>query len=229
MSSWSKRQKEGALLFLAIVFLVVLSLYSYFILYSPAKTENEQMKQAIANERDVLYALRKQAAGQAIANESQGGSHPLQKKVPVKPLEEAVLLQIEKAEVKSGSFVQDVTFTYSDYVIQNPPEHVENVNRLLTEVYLEAASYLDVQKFIDEIEKMERIYVVESITIETPEEVREQTEEQEPMQMTIAFNAFYRPDLIELESEAPKTDAPLPAEKIDPTPFNTGVGQGETK
>ncbi|MFS0575366.1 pilus assembly protein PilO [Sporosarcina sp. 179-K 3D1 HS] len=229
MSSWSKRQKEGGLLFLAIVFLIALCTYSYFLIYAPAKTANEQMKQAIANERDVLFALRKQAAGQAISNETAGGTQPLQRKVPVKPLEEAVLLQIERAEIKSGSFVHDVTFTNSDYVIENPPEHVEHVNRLLTEVYLEAASYLDVQRFIDEIEKMERIYVIESITIDAPEELREMEAEQEPMKMTVAFNAFYRGDLIELAPEAPKTDAPLPAEKVDPTPFNNGVAEEEEK
>ncbi|MEK3934061.1 pilus assembly protein PilO [Sporosarcina sp. FSL W7-1349] len=229
MSSWSKRQKEGALLALAIVFLIALCTYSYFIIYAPAKEANDQMKQTIANERDVLFALRKQAAGQTLSNETSGSSQPLQRKVPVKPLEEAVLLQVEKAEVKSGSFVQDVTFTHSDYVIENPPDHVENVSRLLTEVYLEAASYLDVQKFIDEIEKMERVYVIESIMIDAPEELRDMESEVEPMQMTIAFNAFYRGDLIELEPEAPKTDAPLPADKADPTPYNSGVDREDEK
>ncbi|BAQ11583.1 hypothetical protein OXB_3114 [Bacillus sp. OxB-1] len=229
MSSWSKRQKEGALLALSIVFLIALCLYSYFLIYAPVKEANDQMKQTIANERDVLFALRKQAAGQALSNETSGTSQPLQRKVPVKPLEEAVLLQVEKAEVKSGSFVQDVTFTHSDYVIENPPEHVENVSRLLTEVYLEAVSYLDVQKFIDEIEKMERVYVIESIMIDAPEELRDMESEVEPMQMTIAFNAFYRGDLIELEPEAPKTDAPLPADKADPTPYNSGVVREDEK
>ena len=214
---------------LSIVFLIALCLYSYFLIYAPVKEANDQMKQTIANERDVLFALRKQAAGQALSNETSGTSQPLQRKVPVKPLEEAVLLQVEKAEVKSGSFVLDVTFTHSDYVIENPPEHVENVSRLLTEEYLEAVSYLDVQKFIDEIEKMERVYVIESIMIDVPEELRDMESEVEPMQMTIAFNAFYRGDLIELEPEAPKTDAPLPADKADPTPYNSGVDREDEK
>ena len=44
--------------------------------------------------------------------------------------------------------------------------------------------------------------------------------------MTVAFSAFYRPDLVGLQHEAPKIDAPPPGEKIDPTPFNDGVEVG---
>ena len=118
--------------------------------YAPVKGENEQVKLMLSNEREVMVALRKQeaASGQVDTISSQ----PLQRKVPVKPLEDAVLLQIGQAEIKSGSAVQDIQFTKGEFVIQNPPEQVGNVQQLLTEVSLEADSYLEVENFIDEIE-----------------------------------------------------------------------------
>ena len=166
----------------------------------------------LSNEREVVVALRKQAAvsGQTDTVSSQ----PLQRKVPVKPLEEAVLLQISQAEIKSGSIVQDIRFSPGEFIIQNPPEDVGNVQQLLTEVYLEADTYLEVEQFIDEIEQMERIYIVDSIQFTAPEEIRDDSTVDEPMHMTVAFSAFYRPDLVDLQHEAPKTDAPAPDGKI---------------
>ena len=51
----------------------------------------------------------------------------------------------------------------------------------------------------------------------------------ELIEMTVAFSAFYRPDLVGLQHEVPKIDAPPASEKIDPTPFNDGVEVGDTK
>ena len=76
--------------------------------------------------------------------------------------------------------------------------------QLLTEVSLEADSYLEVENFIDEIERMERIFIVDSINFIAPEETQEQSEADESMQMTVAFSAFYRPDLVDLQHEAPR-------------------------
>ena len=225
MTNLTKRQKEIALVILSSLFFIVLAAYAYFMVYAPVKGENEQVKLMLSNEREVMVALRKQeaASGQVDTVSSQ----PLQRKVPVKPLEDAVLLQIGRAEIKSGSAVQDIQFTKGEFVIQNPPEQVGNVQQLLTEVSLEADSYLEVENFIDEIERMERIFIVDSINFIAPEEIQEQSEADEPMQMTVAFSAFYRPDLVDLQHEAPKTDAPAPEGKNDPTPYNNGTEVGD--
>ena len=75
--------------------------------------------------------------------------------------------------------------------------------------------------------RMERIFIVDSINFIAPEEIQEQSEADEPMQMTVAFSAFYRPDLVDLQHEAPKTDAPAPEGKNDPTPYNNGTEVGD--
>ncbi len=55
-------------------------------------------------------------------------------------------------------------------------------------------------------------------------EIRTSNWTEELIEMTVAFSAFYRPDLVGLQHEAPKIDAPPPEGKIDPTPFNDGAG-----
>ncbi len=167
VTNLTKRQKETALVVLSVLLFISLAAYSYFIVYAPAKETNEQMKLTTSNERDVLFALLKQSASKGQTDTTS--SQPLQRKVPSMPLEDAVLLQIGKAEIKSGAIVQDITFSQGEFIIENPPENVENVNQLLTEVVLQSDSYTGIEKFVDEIEKMERIFIIDSISINMPQ------------------------------------------------------------
>lgn len=227
MTNWTKRQKEIALVVLSVLLFISLAAYSYFIVYVPVKETNEQMKLTTTNERDVLFALRKQSAAKGQTDTTS--SQPLQRKVPSMPLEDAVLLQIGKAEIKSGTLVQDITFAQGEFIIENPVENVENINQLLTEVVLQSDSYTGIEKFVDEIEKMERVFIIDSISINVPGEIRDQQLDEGLIEMTVAFFAFYRPDLVGLQHEVPKIDAPPPSEKTDPTPFNDDVEVGDTK
>lgn len=227
VTNLTKRQKEIALVVLSVLLFISLAAYSYFKVYVPVKDTNEQMKLTTSNERDVLFALRKQSAAQGQTDTTS--SQPLQRKVPSMPLEDAVLLQIGKAEIKSGTLVQDIAFAQGEFIIENPVENVENINQLLTEVVLQSDSYTGIEKFVDEIEKMERVFIIDSISINVPVEIRDQQLDEGMIEMTVAFSAFYRPDLVGLQHEVPKIDAPPPSEKIDPTPFNDSVEAGDTK
>ena len=225
MRSLSKRQKEMGLVILASVFLLILGMYTYFNVYSPAKEANERAAQTLANERDILFALQRQEA-QLSPAESSSSLH-LQQKVPVKPLEDLILLQVQKAEVKSDIYVNAVNFSLEETSIENPPEHVTNIEAVITEVHLETDEYSKVDRFIEEIESMERIFMIDGIVFTAPEEIRTLEQETENMEMTVRFHAFYRPDLENLADEAPKVDAPVPSGKQDPTPFNQIPGLGD--
>jgi type IV pilus assembly protein PilO len=227
MTNWTKRQKEQALLVLSILFFIALTTFSYFTLFAPAKEANAQMKLMAANERDVLVTLQKKVASTNQADSVI--SQPLQRKVPVKAMEDLIVLQIEKAAIKSNSTIKAVTFSPEEFIFPDPSGEVSNLHQLLTEIVLEADAYLDVEKFIDEIEQMERIFVVDSIHFDVPKETREVGTETDPFQVTISFTAFYRPDLVNLQHELPKIDVPKSADKIDPTPFNGGENEGDVQ
>lgn len=227
MNKLTKRQKEQALVVLAVLFLITLGAYSYLQLYSPAKQANEHVVQVLTNERDILFALQRQEAQQS--GEKTFSSRSLQQQVPVKPLEDQILLQVHEAEIKSDTFVDEVNFTLEESVIDNLPEGVEQVHALLTEVRLQADAYSKVDQFLEEIEGLKRIVVIESVEFVAPLEDRTVNEEAELMDLIVTFRAFFRPDLVDLQEETPKVDAPEPSTKKDPTPINPIQGMEDEK
>lgn len=225
MSNLSKRQKDVALVVLSVIFLLSLALYSYFKIYAPAKDMNERALQSFSNERDILFALQRQQA-QQVPNQTTN-SRILQQQLPVVPLEDLILLQVQEAEVKSDTYVQEVNFSFEEALIETPPEDVQNVQAIIAEVHLLATDYANVDRFIEEIESMERIFVIDGIEFTAPEEIRTTDDEGDLQELTVTFHAFYRNDLPGLLDDAPKVDAPPSANKSDPTPFNQSNGSGE--
>ncbi|MBB4825852.1 type IV pilus assembly protein PilO [Sporosarcina luteola] len=221
MNNFSKRQKEMALVILSAVFLVALSLFSYFRLYVPAKEANELAAASVSNERKVLFALEKHNAKVEAAG--YPSSRMLQEKVPVVPLDDKVLLQIGEAEVKSGTVVEEVNFTREPLVVEPPSEAAVTMQTLVAEITLQAGTYGQVDRFLEEIESMERIFIIDSLEFTAPEELRTTSEDDRTLKLVLSFRAFYRPDLTGLSEEAPKVDAPKPAGKEDPTPFNSAI------
>lgn len=224
MRNMSKQQKDRVLVVLSVVFLLALVLYSYFNIYAPARDLNDRAVQSLSNERDILFALQRQQAQQM--PEQAANSRVLQQQLPVVPLEDLILLQVQEAEVKSDTYVQEVNFSIDEALIESPPENVENVQAVTTEVRLSAETYAAVDRFIEVLESMDRIFIVDEIEFTAPEEVRTADEEVEMQELTVIFHAFYRNDLPGLIEDAPKVDAPPSADKTDPTPFNQLNGSG---
>ena len=223
MNRFNMNRKETILVVLSVLFLIALLLYSYFMLFQPARETRLQAQQTLQTERQVLSSLQQQAAGET---ESEPASTlPLQRRVPVNPAEEVVLLQVGKAEVGSGTEIQNVAFSTGEMVIENPPEGVESVSELLTTVQILSPDYDGILTFIEEVERLERITVTNSVTFTGPSERTEEAQEDEPIAMEITFSSFYRPDLTTLEGETPTAPAPPPSLKDDPFPFDDETEQ----
>lgn len=222
MTSLTKRQKEMGLLVLSILLFLALVAYGYFTVFQPARAAHQTAVDTLANEREVLYALQKQMSAEAEV--TQGSSLAIQRQVPVLPLEDALLLQIHQAEIKTSTTVQSIQFQKEAVILEPPNEDVSELQKIVTEVQLEATRYRDVQAFIAEIEQMERILQVTSIQFVAPPEEIVKDATTKSLQLTVAFDAFFRPDLVNLKDEAPKVDAPPAAHKSDPTVFNPMTG-----
>ena len=225
MSSLTKKQKEIGLIVLSSLFCLIMIAYAYFTFYVPKKDSLAVAETTLTTDRQVLFALEQQLANQP--ETPIVSSLELQKKVPIDPLTELIILQVEKAEVVSNSLVQSMGFSQGPFVIEAPPEGVETLQQLLVTLTIETSTYSTLETFIDEIEKLDRILIVDNIAFSSPGEVT--TEEVDPakLQLSLSFTAFYRPDLLELVDEGPKVDTPAPAEKSDPLPTNDGIDDGE--
>lgn len=221
MSSLTKRQKEIAMIVIAVIVLLGSAAYSYFSLYAPAKEARLQSEQLLSSEKEVLMSL--QAQQKSAPPTEKISTSDLQQKVSVDPLTDLILLQVEQAELISDTLVTSVNFAEAPVALAQPVEGLENVQEVLTTIEFNAADYKNITTFIKEIEAMERIMVVDSIDFSANPEVTKEDQEGEPLTVSVSFSAFYRPDLIKLEESLPKVDSPAPAKKSNPLPKNDGT------
>ncbi|QBP40770.1 LysM peptidoglycan-binding domain-containing protein [Paenisporosarcina antarctica] len=225
MSNLTRKQKEIGLIVLSSLFCLIMIAYAYFTFYVPKKESLSVAETTLTTDRQTLFALEQQLADQPEI--PIVSSLELQKKVPIDPLTELIILQIEKAEVVSKSLVQSIGFSEGPFVIEAPPEGVETLQQLLVNLSIETSSYATLEAFIDEIEKLDRILIVDNISFSSPGEVTTEVLEPAKLQLSLSFTAFYRPDLLELLDEGPKVDTPAPADKSNPLPSNEIIEDGE--
>ncbi|RAK21384.1 type IV pilus assembly protein PilO [Anoxybacillus vitaminiphilus] len=95
---------------------------AFFVLYSyilkPMHERIEQLQQTLSTEQQLLDATREQTAQQE--TEITESVVELQKRVPVKPMVEQLLLDLERAEVVSDSFISSISFTEDSEVTTQP-------------------------------------------------------------------------------------------------------------
>ncbi|MFD1030495.1 LysM peptidoglycan-binding domain-containing protein [Metaplanococcus flavidus] len=224
MSSMTKKQKEQALIVLAVIFLLAISAYAWFLVYTPAKESRIAAEQTFKSEREVLMALQEQL--KAMPEDERVSTSELQQKVSVEPLTELIVLQLEQAELLSRSQVQTIGILEAPLQLLTPVEGIENVQKVQTTVSFETEDYAGITRFIEEIEAMKRILIIDSISFQSNGEVTTADGGDEVLQVTLSFSAFFRPDLIALSDTLPKVDTPPPANKVDPLPKNDGTDLG---
>ncbi|WP_027409466.1 hypothetical protein [Anoxybacteroides tepidamans] len=120
---FSKREVLLVLLSLVIVGAFFTGLYFYTL--KPLYDRVDGLSTTVANEQKLLAALRQQTAkGQGDLIDSVV---ELEKKVPVKPFVEQLILDLEKAEVVSGSFISSMSFN-EDADIQTSQQSTPQAN-----------------------------------------------------------------------------------------------------
>ncbi|AIY05161.1 type IV pilus assembly protein [Planococcus sp. PAMC 21323] len=221
MSNYSKSQKEKGLIVLVSILLVALSAYSYFLLYVPTKEARIQAEQILKAERDVLIAL--QTEFKELPESEKVNPSQLQRKVSVEALTELIVLQIEKAELISGTLIDNIGITEGLVQLPVPVEGLENLQEVLTTVTVKADNYREITSFIEEVEAMERIMIVEAVDFSSNEEVKMEEQDAEKIDVNLTFSAYFRPDLIALADTVPKVDTPAPAGKKNPLPDYNGI------
>lgn len=212
-----------------------------FILY-PKQQEIPLKERELASQQQLLTALQGKITD---TNSSTFQSTvELQKMVPVKPLSQQLLLDIEKAEVVSGSFVVNMVFADSEVTITDMPgneqtrldERIEEdlnpdsegnepeeaiilptgVKKISVTLAVESPSYFEFEKFISILENSERITVIENIDFTAGEEIIDYEQTDRPLSYQVRLSAFYMPTLSDLIDSLPKMESPEPANKKSP-------------
>jgi type IV pilus assembly protein PilO len=257
------------------VFLLALFFYlsAYYIYLNPLKTSLSLKESQLKTEQQLTAALETRVAS---VNESDFSSTAeMQKKLPVDPTVDQLVLDLEKTEVISDSFITSIEFNAGDQTVSSIEEGTgqqESTSVLLTEqadgldtqqaevaqtenlgvsageqdkgnlmnmpdglatttatIVVEAEKYLDLEKFIETLENLQRIVVVKSISFSGPEEIFTLADESELIEMTLTINAFYLPELKDLKDYSPKVQVPESANKRDPFPSFGDVSEDGTE
>lgn len=106
--SFTKRDK---IIMAAFVFLLILIIvFAQFFYLNPLKTDLAMKQLSLQSEQKLLDTLSKNKADTA-AKSAAVDTRELQKRIPVKPLEDELILDLEKAETVSNSQIQSMSFT----------------------------------------------------------------------------------------------------------------------
>ncbi|QCJ43624.1 hypothetical protein FAY30_17830 [Bacillus sp. S3] len=224
--------------------LVLLIVYAQFFSLTPLKSDLGIKQQELTSEQKLLDILSQNKANDT--KKTAEDTRELQKILPVKPLQEQLIIDLEKAENLSNSKISSMGFskdavanTDVDQTDANGQPTAENqaaanqgattqdatagqsaqtvaLKKLTVSLSVESPTYKDFEKFIETLESLKRIIVVESISYSGGQEITSLDQEDQPLSYSLTISAFYMPSLTDLAAELPTIDAPAPAGKDNP-------------
>ncbi|MBV7505988.1 pilus assembly protein PilO [Bacillus sp. sid0103] len=245
---FSKRQSLiiGGVALLVLLFIV----YAQFFKLDPLKSDLDIKQQSLESEQKLLEIVSQKKVEDT--KKTAEDTSELQKKLPVKPLQGQLILDLEKAENISNSKISSMSFSKDVEVTTTAADqtNAENTNgqqtttnqtdttqatanqdpaaqqsvsteavgmkKITVSLSVESPSYKELEKFIETLESLKRIIVVESISYSGGQEITSLDQEDQPLTYSLTISAFYMPNLSDLAAELPKIDAPAPAGKDNP-------------
>ncbi|MEH6938890.1 hypothetical protein V7056_13655 [Bacillus sp. JJ664] len=228
--NFSKKHLVHSLL--GVLLTIGLILYGYFIVINPIKDETNNLISQIKLQEKVLNNKQTSSTGKTTEVNTSDTSL-LQKELPVKPLEEQILLYLEKAEaiskvnitsISSGnSQVDDSQLLVGELQNNDGSETQANdqnneastskqVNEVSYNLEVAYSYYEELHDFLTELEHSARILQIDSLTISRDEN---ETTSVVPIKSTasMVIKAFYVPNLKELTKQDPTVEIPTSCEK----------------
>lgn len=214
------RIRKWVAVFVSVLFVAGVLAMFYVFMLAPRYREIDQLAAVLESEKKVLAAMEQHASPQE--GDMMESLAALQKKVPVRPLTEQLLLEFQKAEYISGSVLLSVNFSEGGKAAAGqagegktgtPPDGIETVSAQLT---VRSPSYYQLERFLETLERSERILAVESITFAGPPELTSTAVEVQPLTYSLTVRAFYAPQLEKWKQLAPMRDVPPPSGKDNP-------------
>lgn len=119
-------KKEKLILLIVFLIAVIIWVSVFFLIIQPKKKELEFQENQLRTEQQTLTSIQNQLTN--MKNVTFDSSVQLQKSVPVKPLLEELVLDIEKAEVVADGHVKDMTFGEGEAVELEKDDEKSNEN-----------------------------------------------------------------------------------------------------
>ncbi|MBS4173704.1 hypothetical protein [Bacillus sp. FJAT-49736] len=230
-------KKEIILLLLAFILFGSIITILYFKIYQPANLLLDQKKMELKTEKRG-YAILQSKVGQ-INDETYESTLSLQKKVPVKPLTDQLLIQIQKAETISGAEIKEINFNMDEnqtdvlqdrYNLDNSSEDQQGKNNaskgtvpngmqsIPFTLSVKAPTYFEMEEFLNQLQSLSRITDIQKIDFNGPTEEVLNGQADTSIVFHVTASAFYMPSLQDLVDQLPKMDVPSASGKVDPFP-----------
>jgi type IV pilus assembly protein PilO len=233
-------KKEKLILFSGVFLILALTAFGYFIFIQPLKTNVQQKETELETQQKLLEVFETREIETPV--ELAQSSVNLQKHIPVKPLLEQFIIDLEMAETVSNSQILSVSFsdegtgetettpttdtttqvtddtetgtTNESQIIQKP----EGIKEITIDLTIESGSYYDLERFIDTLEKLDRIVEINSVSFSGPPEVSSvgTVTDQTKTSFSLSMSIFYFPKLQDLVEELPEIESEPPANKSYP-------------
>ncbi|QFT90056.1 General secretion pathway, M protein [Bacillus sp. THAF10] len=227
-------ERKHYLLFGISVLGIVLGIAAFYYLgYLPQERKAEQLQNDLKIEQQLIQVLDQQQATSAALN---GNTVELQRKIPVTPFVEQLVLELDKAELLSESTIVNMTFgdsaftpastTLDEYVESQTPETTETevatefmpegLNKVTVNLAVESETYEALKTFLSSLENLTRITQIESVTFTGQPEVTSTEQVMDTLSYSVTLSAFYYPELHDLVEDLPPLSVPEPANKTNP-------------
>ncbi len=230
--------------FIIINLVLVISLVAtYFYFFPTIKREVEAASEQLAFEKRMLQSVEENAS-MPQEEEEVFDMKEFQRLVPVQPLVDQFIFDLEKAEVFSDSFITTYTFTtdsFSGTDLEMPieedngeneqTEEADNtpqtndapisdaVERVTVNLSVMSPDYDSLVEFLHRIERIDRITKIDNISFggrPTVEKYRDIEENDGSLEYTIQISTFYLPELTQYIEDLPVIIYPSPSKKENP-------------
>jgi type IV pilus assembly protein PilO len=229
---FSKNEKK--IFLFGILISILLFLFVYFNFLQPLKTNLKSLDNQYKMAEQSYESIINQKTDVKEANIEN--SLYLQKRLPVEPLINQFILDLEKAETMSNSLITNMSFgtgnegnqsnveeegqtlEQNETITEPVTESVQptGIKKITVNLLIQSLNYFDLEKFIETIENLERIVTVESINFSGSSEVTSLGELQQPLNYQVSLTLYYMPGLEDLQKDLPKIDSGEPASKRNP-------------
>lgn len=226
-------KKKWISFILGIVIVVALSVGGYFYLIYPKVTVLANTKNQIEMEQKMLDVLEGNVPSEEETISEQ--TTQMQRKLPVKPLVDQLLLDFQKVEALSNTYIVnidinqnlDVSSQEEDVAEVNDTDEtndttqeaipmIEGLKQIQAYLSIRAKGYEDLFQFLAEIDQLPRIISIDSISFMGNDEKIMIDDEQETLEFSVTVSTYYYPNLHELKDQHPKVIYPDPSEKENP-------------
>ncbi|WP_251549383.1 hypothetical protein [Neobacillus muris] len=239
--------RNNLIIAICVLLLLLMILFAQLNFLSPLKTDLAGKQMELDTAQKILTTMNKNKGNEtaALIDDTRG----LQQRIPVKPLQEQLIVDLQKAETISNSEIKSMGFTkdgsanadsvsngqtaeqatgqtntesqtqadtQAAQTAQNNSAAIKGMKKLTVQLKVESPKYEDFEKFINTLESLKRIVVVESINYSDVQEITSVDQGRQPLTYDITVSAYYMPELTDLKAQLPKMDSPEPANKDNP-------------